>query len=86
MIKTVNSRLSVFNGGYGVLQTRILHVIQWLVGYVPEPILVMSYRRKLFGASFAPVLHHAMRKPKHWTVAEVEVMAAWVSKHSECEY
>ncbi|MCA9713416.1 MAG: hypothetical protein H6713_14275 [Myxococcales bacterium] len=80
------ARLAVFEHGYGPLQRLLLSVIRRLVGYVPDPILVMSYRRVIFGRQFAPLLHRAMRKSKHWTVAEVEVMAAWVAKNSGCEY
>ncbi len=80
------ARISVFEHGFGPLQRMLLGVITRLVGYVPDPILVFSYRRALFGRQFTPLLHHALRKPKRWTVAEAEIMAAYVAKHSSCEY
>jgi hypothetical protein len=80
------SRLQLITDGHGPLQRVFLRIIRAIIGYVPEPILVMSYRRGLFGRYFAPVLPRAMRKSTHWTPAECEIMAAVVAQHSECEY
>jgi hypothetical protein len=48
--------------------------------------VVFSYRSEIFGKSFAACLQEAMRRSKAWSVAEVETMAAFVSKVNHCAY
>ena len=80
------ARIAVFENRYGIIQQVFLGLIRRVFGYVPDPILVLSYRREVFGKHFAPLLHQALRNPKHWSIGEVEVMAAYIAKHSSCEY
>ena len=79
-------RLKILKNGHTFLQKLQFRVIKKMMGEVPGPIAVMSYRRQFFGKHFAPWLNQAMRKMKHWTVGEVELMAAFVSKNNECQY
>ena len=57
-----------------------------MMGEVPGPIATMSYNRNFFGKHDAVWLNHTMRKMKHWSVGEVELMAAYVSKNNACQY
>jgi hypothetical protein len=52
----------------------------------PGPIVVASYAPALFGTHFALALEEAMRKTTHWSVGEVELFAAFVSKQNSCAY
>lgn len=79
-------RLQILKSGHSFLQKLQLRVIKKMMGEVPGPIAVMSYRREFFGKYYAQWLHKAMRKMKHWTIGEVELMAAYVSKNNACQY
>jgi hypothetical protein len=54
--------------------------------HIPGPIITMSYDPQLFGRQFSAALEQAMRKMKHWSVGEVELFAAFVSKQNQCAY
>lgn len=54
--------------------------------HLPGPIAVATYDPKLFGRQFALALEQAMRKMQHWSVGEVELFAAFVSKQNQCAY
>jgi hypothetical protein len=54
-------RLGIVDHGHRPLQKLQLSLIRALVGHVPGPILVMSYRRGLFGKQFAACLQRGMR-------------------------
>ncbi|MGH7490993.1 MAG: hypothetical protein ACREOO_01225 [bacterium] len=46
----------------------------------------MSYRRELFGQHLATCFREGMRQAREWSVGEVELFAAFVSRLNECEY
>jgi hypothetical protein len=79
-------RLSVVEHGHGPLQKLPLGIIRTLCGHVPGPILVMSYRRSLFGKWFANCLQQGMKRTTEWSCGEVEIFAAFVSKKNSCAY
>ena len=79
-------RIAAPEHGHRPLQKLQLGLIRALVGHVPGPILVMSYRRKLFGRQFAQCLEEGMRRGSAWTQPEREIFAAFVSKLNQCDY
>ena len=80
-------RLQILENGHRPFQKIILSVIRATSeGHVAGPILVMSYRRELFGKYLAACFQEAMRGATEWTVGEVELFAAFVSKLNECKY
>jgi hypothetical protein len=79
-------RLHILEQGQSRLQKVLLRVIRLLAGRVPGPILLMSYRRDLFGKHFAAAMHEAMRGPSEWGVGEREIFAAFVSRLNQCLY
>jgi hypothetical protein len=79
-------RLSVIESGLRPLQKLFARVIRLVAGRMPGPILVMSYRKELFGTQMAACLQEAMRHAREWTVGEVELFAAFVSKTNQCAY
>ena len=82
-------RLSILEKGKGLrpLQKLQLFMIRLLTkGFIPGPVLVMSYRRELFGKAFSVTLHEALRQMTEWELGEVELFAAFVSKQHECFY
>jgi hypothetical protein len=79
-------RLASVEHGHRPLQKLQLALIRGLIGHVPGPILVMSYRRALFGTQFSQCLEAGMRKGRAWTQPEREIFAAFVSKLNSCSY
>jgi hypothetical protein len=53
---------------------------------VPDVIKVLTYRPAFFGRPMNEVFQEALRGPSAWTLAERELMAAYVSKTNECEF
>ena len=79
-------RIAAPEHGHRPLQKVQLALIRALVGHVPGPILVMSYRRNLFGKQFSRCLEEGMRRGRAWTQPEREIFAAFVSKLNQCAY
>ncbi len=80
-------RLKILENGHTPLQKIALAAIRaGSGGNAPGPILVMSYRRDLFGKHIAQCFQEAMREATEWTVGEVELFAAFVSSLNECKY
>ncbi len=79
-------RLPILREGQSVLQKALFGVIRMLAPGVPGPVLAMSFKQPFFGKHFSRILEHSMREMKHWSVAEVEVFAAFVSKQNKCHY
>ena len=61
-------------------------IVRSLVGQLPGPIQVMSYRKRLFGLQMNVCFSEAMRGPSDWTAGERELMAAVLSKKLQCAY
>jgi uncharacterized peroxidase-related enzyme len=80
-------RLSILDRGHR-LGTRALFAFIRLVSRqpVPEPLKLVAYRPDFYGAPMKKLTHEAMRGPSSWSVAERELMAAYVSKTNACEY
>jgi uncharacterized peroxidase-related enzyme len=53
---------------------------------VPGPVKLVMYRPDFFGGPMGRVTHEAMRGPSAWSVADRELMAAFVSKLNQCRY
>lgn len=79
-------RLEIVDTGHNTVQKQKFKEIETRIGYVPDPIRTLSYRRDLFGKHFATCYHEAMRSSSTWRVGEVELFAAFVSKQNQCEY
>jgi hypothetical protein len=80
-------RLQVLDNGFRPLQKVLLTIVSATSeGHIPGPIAVMSYHRDLFGKYLAPCFQEAMRKATEWSVAEVELFAAFVSRLNKCNF
>ncbi len=80
-------RLSILDRGHS-LGAKVLFAFIRAVSRqpTPEPLKLIAYRPDFFGAQMKAVTHEAMRGPSRWSVADRELMAAFVSKVNECEY
>jgi hypothetical protein len=80
-------RLQVLKDGHRPLQRLILNLMRTLSGgQIAGTILVLSYRRELFGEYIAPCFREGMRQTSEWTLGEVELFAAFVSYLNACQY
>jgi hypothetical protein len=79
-------RLLILANGHRPLQKIPLALMKAMYGVVPGPVAVMSYRRDLFGKYLADCCQEGMRGGSEWQPAEVELMAAFVSKLNDCRY
>jgi uncharacterized peroxidase-related enzyme len=79
-------RLQILKNGHNFLQKVQFRLIKTMMGQLPGPIAVLSYRRAFFGKHYTRWLQNTMRKMEHWTLGEVELMGAYVSKNNECQY
>lgn len=77
-----------FEAEFRPLQRFKVRMMKLVTGtkHVPGPIVAASYAPKLFGTNFALALEQAMRNMTHWSVGEVELFAAFVSKQNRCAY
>ena len=80
-------RPDVLNHGYG-RGTKLLFAVIRLVSRhpVPDAAKLVFYRPDFYGARAKEFTHEAMRGPSAWSVADRELMAAYVSKVNESAF
>ena len=80
-------RLDILNRGYGP-GTRLLFALIRLFSRhpVPDAAKLVFYRPGFYGARAKEFTHEAMRGPSAWSVADRELMAAFVSKVNESAF
>jgi len=79
-------RLEILKSGHRPVQKVFLRIIEQIMGHVPGPISVMSYRKEIFGATLSACFEEAMRGGTEWTDGETEIFAAFVSRVNSCAY
>jgi uncharacterized peroxidase-related enzyme len=76
-------RLDILNRGYRPQTKLLFAVIRLFSGQpVPDAARLVFYRPGFYGARAKTFTHEAMRGPSAWSVAERELMAAYVSRVS----
>ena len=68
------------------LQKIVLAMMRAVVGPGVGPAIAASYNKPYFGNVWASCLKEGMRGATEWTVAEVELFAAFVSRVNACGY
>jgi uncharacterized peroxidase-related enzyme len=80
-------RLDILNRGYKPATELLFAVIRMLSGQpVPDAAKLTFYRPDFYGARAKEFTHEAMRGPSAWSVADRELMAAFVSKVNESAF
>lgn len=80
-------RLDVLDRGHTFGTKALFVLIRLLSGHrAPDVVKTLRYRREFFGAPMGRVFQAAMRGPSEWSVADRELMAAYVSKTNACEF
>ena len=68
------------------VQKVVLKGLRAFLGTAPGPCLVVSYRKDYFGDAWSRCMKKGMRQATRWSVGEVELFAAFVSKTNSCGY
>lgn len=82
-------RLEMLEEGKGLrpVQRLLALLIKKMGGnFMPPPVIVLSYRRQMFGKPFAVVEQESLRGTTFWNKAEAELMAAFVASQNACRY
>jgi uncharacterized peroxidase-related enzyme len=80
-------RLDILNRGYSLPTKMLFAVIRVFSGRpVPDAAKLVFYRPDFYGARAKEFTHEAMRGPSAWSVADRELMAAFVSKVNESAF
>ncbi|WP_024802690.1 carboxymuconolactone decarboxylase family protein [Nocardia sp. BMG51109] len=80
-------RLDILNHGYPRRTKMLFTLIRMFSGQpVPDAAKLVFYRPDFYGDRSKEFTHEAMRGPSDWSVADRELMAAFVSKANECAF
>jgi uncharacterized peroxidase-related enzyme len=80
-------RLEILNSGYQ-FGPRLLFALIRLASRrpVPDAAKLVFYRPGFYGTQMKEFTHAAMRGPSEWSIADRELMAAFVSMTNECPF
>lgn len=80
-------RLEILNHGYRPATKLLFALIRLFSGQpVPDAARLVFYRPDFYGTHAKKFTHEAMRGPSEWSVADRELMAAFVSKVNESAF
>jgi uncharacterized peroxidase-related enzyme len=80
-------RLDILNRGYSPGTKLLFALIRMLSGHpLPDAARLTFYRPGFYGTQAKKFTHEAMRGPSAWSVADRELMAAFVSKVNESAF
>jgi AhpD family alkylhydroperoxidase len=80
-------RLSILDNGHS-FGTKALFALIRMVSRQPvlDVVKLVKYRADFYGDPMSAVTQEAMRGPSAWSVADRELMAAFVAKINQCEF
>ena len=80
-------RLGVLDHGHPITTKALFALIRVMSRHrAPDVVKTLRYRPEFFGEPMGSVFQEVMRGPSAWSVAERELMAAYVSKVNACEF
>ena len=81
-------RLDILHDAQGMnpIQKAIFALMKMILKQIPNPLLVISYNRSLFGKWFARFAQRGMRESDYWEVTELELFAAFTANRLKCDY
>lgn len=68
------------------VQKIVLRAFSGMFVRAPGPVLIASFNKPFFGNGWAPCMKKGMRSAAEWSVGEVELFAAFVSRINSCGY
>jgi len=80
-------RLEILDNGHS-FGTKALFAVIRTVSRQPalDVVKLVKYRPDFYGGPMGAVTHEAMRGPSAWSVADRELMAAFISKINQCDF
>lgn len=80
-------RLRILDSGHG-FGTKALFALIRMASRQPvfDVVKLVKYRPDFYGRPMSTVTHEAMRGPSAWSVADRELMAAFVAKTNQCKF
>jgi uncharacterized peroxidase-related enzyme len=80
-------RLNILNNGYNFGAKLLFSIIKAFSGYpLPDAAKLIFYRPDFYGTPAKQFTQRAMRGPSLWSVADRELMAAYVSHVNQCTF
>lgn len=80
-------RLGILDHGHTLKMKAVMKLIRVMSRVpVPDVMKTVMYRPEYFGKHIGGVFQEALRGTSAWSVAEREMMAAYVSKVNDCEF
>jgi AhpD family alkylhydroperoxidase len=80
-------RLQILDRGHRLVTRAVFALIRLMSRQpVPEAVKLVMYRPDFYGSPMKAVTQGAMRGPSAWSVADRELIAAYVSKLNACVY
>ncbi|MEV5650472.1 carboxymuconolactone decarboxylase family protein [Nocardia sp. NPDC052254] len=80
-------RPGILNHGYRPGTKILFRIIRLLTGQqLPDAAKLTFYRPDFYGSHAKKFTHEAMRGPSEWSVADRELMAAYVSQVNQCAF
>jgi hypothetical protein len=80
-------RLHALDHGHPLKTKALFVLIRLLSGHrAPDVVKTLRYRSEFFGAAMGDLFQEVMRGPSSWSVADRELMAAYVSRVNACEF
>lgn len=80
-------RLDILNHGYRPGTKLLFTLIRLFSGHpVPDAARIVFYRPDFYGTRAKQATHEAMRGPSTWSVADRELMAAYVAHHNQSAF
>ncbi|MEJ7602173.1 MAG: hypothetical protein WKG01_30025 [Kofleriaceae bacterium] len=80
-------RLGILDTGHSLAIKAVFAFIRRVSRHpVPDVVKTLRYRPELFGNATSELFQEVMRGPSEWSIADRELMAAYVSKTNECEF
>lgn len=80
-------RLGILDHGHTLGKKALMAFIRTVSRVrVADIVKMVLYRPEFLGTPLNSMVQEAMRGPSEWSVAEREMMAAYVSKTNECEF
>jgi len=80
-------RPEILNRGYGAGTKLLFALVRVFAGHpLPDAAKLVFYRPAFYGSRAKDFTHEAMRGPSAWSVADRELMAAYVSQANQCAF
>jgi hypothetical protein len=80
-------RLRALDRGHPLTTKLLFALIRLMSGHrAPDVVKTLRYRPEFFGGAMSELFQQVMRGPSAWSIADRELMAAYVSRTNACEF